>query len=798
MLLSLNWLREFTPYEGSIEELAAKLTMLGLEVEEIIEPFAHLAGIVVGHVLECKPHPNSDHLSLCRVDVGEEVLPIVCGASNVARGQKVPVAIVGTTMPAGFKIKKAKIRGEISQGMICSETELELGTDSSGIMVLDDNLKPGTPLVSALGLDEYVFDIGVTPNRADCLSVLGLAREVATSFDLPLNLPEFDLVEDAGLDCAKEVEIIIDDPDLCPLYQARILTGCQIKQSPAWMRYRLMAVGIRPINNIVDVTNYVLMELGQPQHAFDRELLAGQIIRVARAKQGMEIVTLDDQVRKLEDSDLLIWDAEKPVALAGIMGGANSEIKQDSTEVLLECAIFNPPTIRKTARRLGLSSEASFRFERGVDQVGSAYALDRATYLMATLSGGKVAKGVAKAEPRPFVSCQINFRPKRAAEYLALDVDETFCARTLTKLGCVVEENGDVWQVTPPSYRLDLEREVDLIEEVGRVYGLDKIPAHLPRISKSLDDENIDYNYDFTLKVKKWACGLGLQEAINYSFVGTQDLDLLGIAEQGRVLICNPLTEEQNVLRPELLPGLLQTLKINIGQGHKRLRLFEVAHTFIQDQESDTETRENNRLGILLYGQRHASHWPFKDEEVDYTDIKGLVDHFVQVFRCTPVQFKLAEEHPYLNPCVICESGDGKKLGFIGRLKPELAKPYKAKSAVWCADFDLDLVQEIYQSQEVKFKNIPRFPVVRRDMTIVAPLTLRFAQVTEVIEKLNIPILESVVLVDIYQPEGASEKNLSLRLTYRHPERTLKDKEVNKAHQKIGEAVLENLDVRFP
>ncbi|MBT8762842.1 phenylalanine--tRNA ligase subunit beta [Desulfohalobiaceae bacterium Ax17] len=797
MLLSLNWLREFTPYEGSIEELAERLTMLGLEVEEIIEPFAHLAGVVVGHVLECVPHPNSDHLSLCRVDVGEQVLPIVCGAPNVAKGQKVPVALVGTTMPAGFKIKKAKIRGEVSEGMICSETELELGTDASGIMVLDDGLKPGTPLVQALGLDECVLDIGVTPNRADCLSVLGLAREVATAFDLPLNLPKFELEENADLDCTREVEIIIDDPDLCPLYQARILTGCQVKPSPAWMRYRLMAVGIRPINNIVDVTNYVLMELGQPQHAFDRELLAGQTIRVARAKQGMEIVTLDDQVRKLEDSDLLIWDSEKPVGLAGIMGGANSEINEKSSEVLLECAIFNPPTIRKTARRLGISSEASFRFERGVDQVGSPFALDRATYLMATLSGGKVAKGVAKAEPRPFVSCQIDFRPKRASEYLALDIDEAFCAKTLSKLGCVVEENGSKWKVIPPSYRLDLEREVDLIEEVGRVYGLDKIPAHLPRVSKSLDEEHIDRDYAFTSKVKKWALGLGLQEAINYSFVGTQDLDLLGIAEEGRVLICNPLTEEQNVMRPDLLPGLLQTLKVNIGQGHKRLRLFEVAHTFIQDQESDTETRENNRLGILLYGQRHAPHWPFKEEEVDYTDIKGLADHFLLAFRTPTAQFKLVEDHPYLSPCVTCEV-DSVAIGFLGRLKPELAKAYKAKSAVWYADFDLDLMQQIYHGQVIKFKNIPKFPVVRRDMTIVAPLELQYGRILEVIKQLKLSILEDVTLIDIYQPEGAKEKNVTLRFTYRHPEKTLKDKEVNKVQQKVAQFVLDNLDVRFP
>jgi phenylalanyl-tRNA synthetase beta chain len=797
MLLSLSWLKEFTPYEGSVDELAHRLTMVGLEVEEIRRPFGHLKGIIVGHVLERKPHPEADKLSLCRVDAGSgETLSIVCGAPNVSAGQKVAVAPVGTELPGGLMIKKAKIRGQVSQGMICSESELELGADSSGIMVLDDDCSVGSSITEALGLEEYVLDIGVTPNRPDCLSVLGLARETAALFDLPLGMPSVELMEDRSINCAEQVKILIDDPSGCPLYQARLISGCQVSPSPAHIRYRLMAVGIRPINNIVDVTNYILMELGQPLHSFDRDLLKGSVIRVARARDGMSFKTLDDQARKLDKDDLLIWDEHNPVALAGVMGGADTEIHPESRNVLLECAVFDPLTIRKTARRLGLNSESSFRFERGVDQVGSAFALDRAAALMGDLSGGRVAFGVSLSEPRPYKSRSLVFRPARANALLSLDVDDEYCLKNLALLGCKVKKAEHGFEVEPPSYRPDLEREVDLFEEIGRIYGLDRIPEHLPRVKKSLGQKPLDERFAFISRIKQWAAGLGLNEVINYSFVGTADLDLLGIDSKNRVKVFNPLSEEQDVLRTDLLPGLLQTLRQNLGHGNSRLKAFEVANSFFPDPLSETGVKETGRLALLLHGARHKDRWPYPEEEYDYSDIKGLVENLVKIFTGKSAKFSEGGKHSYLSPAVLC-SCDNQELGILGRIKSDISKNYKARKDLWFADINLDVLQDMHNSKQVSFENLPRFPVVKRDMTVVAPMYLKYEQITDVVSSSGVFILEDMTLVDVYFPENVQEKKMTFRFTYRHPEKTLKDKEVDKVHQKLADSILDKLPVRF-
>ena len=581
MLLSVKWLREMVPFEGDVDELADRLTMLGLEMEELIQPFAHLDKVVVGHVLTCDRHPEADHLSVCTVDAGQsKVLPIVCGAPNVAKGQKVPVALVGAELPGGV-IKKAKLRGSVSLGMICAEDELGLGESHDGIMVLDENLPPGLPLVDALDLDLVVLDIGVTPNRADCLSILGLAREVAMAFGLPLTLPDCSVAE-SGPDAGELMPVEIDEPELCPVYQGRIIDNITVGPSPAWLRYRLMAVGQRPINNMVDVTNYVLFEMGQPLHSFDMDLLEGGKIRVARARDGMRFTTLDNQERVLTADDILIWDGVKPVGLAGVMGGANSEMHAGSTRVYLESAVFKPANIRKTARRLALHSEASYRFERGVDQPGSLLALNRASALMAQLGGGTVYKGLSLAEPLPWKPRNISFRPHRARKLLGVPLEDGFCLDTIKGMGCGVDASHEgAWSIDVPSHRLDLEREVDITEELGRVYGMDRIQATLPRVSRPLEGPaNQDATYDTNMAFKRWAAGLGLCEAVNYSFVGHKDLDLLGLPQDNRVPVMNPLSEDQNVLRTALAPGLLNNLRHNIAQGNDRLKLFEVARLF--------------------------------------------------------------------------------------------------------------------------------------------------------------------------------------------------------------------------
>ncbi len=792
MLLSLNWLREFVPYEGDAATLAERLTMLGLEVEEIGNPFAGLSGIVVGHVLERAAHPTSDHLSVCRVDIGTgEILDIVCGAPNVAAGQKVPVAPVGTVMPGGLEIKKAKLRGQPSCGMICSERELGLGDGHDGIMVLGPDLAVGTPICDALGLDQVVLDVSITPNRADCLSVLGLAREVAAAFGLSLTVPSADVVE---VGAPFENFRIEPDPELCPLYQARLIRGVTIAKSPDWLRYRLLAVGLRPINNIVDVTNYVMMECGQPLHAFDRDLLRGDRIRVGLASDGMTLTTLDGQERALNGKDLLIWDDERPVALAGVMGGANSEIGDASATVLLESAVFDPASIRKTARRLGLSSDASYRFERGVDQIGNTHAMNRAASLMAAVSGGAVAPGVAKAEPRPFVCRTIPFAPAKATRLLGVEMAPEFCRDTLVRLGCEIA-SGESWQVKAPSFRLDLEREVDLIEEVARVYGMDRIEAVLPTVTKNLADlDKVDPTFGFLNQVKDWGRGAGLAEVVNYSFVGTADLGRCGLPLEGRVHIFNPLSEEMNVLRTELAPGLLGSLRQNISQDNTRIRIFEVAHSFVQDAASDTLTRENNRLGILLHGGRFAARYPYPEGRLEYADIKGLVEHLLSTLGVGVAAFERGGEHPYLAPEILVRAGD-MVVGRVGMIREDLADAYQARGEVWYADLDLDLLMGLRGA--IAFKAIPKFPVVRRDMTLVAPGNLAIGAVIDTVKAMREPQLTDVFLVDIYAPEGSGERNLTYRFVYRHAERTLKDKEVEKIHLRISQHLVDNLPVRF-
>ncbi len=798
MLLSLNWLREFVPYTGSIQELADRLTMLGLEMEEIIRPFQDIEGVVVGHVVTRESHPDADKLSVCTVDVGEgDPLTIVCGAPNVAAGQNVPVAKVGTVLPGDFKIKKSKIRGIASFGMICSEKELGLAEVSDGIMVLPESLQPGEKLTTALQLDTEVLDVGVTPNRPDCLSVIGLAREVALAFDLPLTVPKFDVPEE-GADASEMISIEIPDADTCPVFQARVLEGVTIKPSPDWMRWRLIAVDQRPINNIVDVTNYVLMELGQPEHAYDFDKLNGNIIGVRRAEEGQKFVTLDDQERTLTAKDMIIFDAEKAVGLAGVMGGANSEMQDGSTRVLLESAVFHPPSIRHTARRLGLSSEASYRFERGVDQPGSLFALNRAASLMHQVAGGSIRRGVVTNEPSPWKATPIAFRPSRASKLLGIDLDIDFCRKTFLALGMTIEGDGDTWSVTPPPFRPDLEREVDLIEEAGRVYGLDRIPAILPSIAKNIQDQAAaETNYSFTSRLKHWARGNGFNEAINYSFVGQSDLDLFAVPQDIRIPVANPLSEDQNVMRPTLAPGLMTSVRQNMSQGNTNLRLFEVAKIFLADSQSETGASEPSRVGLVLTGNRNPNVWPWAEEECDYADLKGNVENLLAAFGQKDAQFTLKKDHPWLEPCVVITTAAG-ELGVMGRVMTDIADSFLARKNVWLAELDADALASVWRDRQLKFTVLPKFPPVKRDITLIVPVSVSVASIFETIAKAQIPNLDDTTLIAVYQPEeNAQERNLSFRLTYRHPDKTLKDKEVDKLHAKLADCLTSALPVRF-
>ncbi len=787
MLLSMNWLREFVPYEGSAQELGDKLTMLGLELEEVQRPFDGIRDVVVGHVVECGKHPEADKLSVTRVDVGTEVLDIVCGAPNVAKGQKVAVAPVGATLPNGMSIKKAKLRGAPSHGMICSEVELGLSEDHSGIMVLDPSLAPGTKLVDALKLDTEVLDISITPNRGDCLSILGLARETALGFGLPLTMPRLNLAE-SGEDANKFMKIEVADGELCPVYQSRVLTGAKVGKSPDWLRFRLQAMGLRAISNLVDVTNYILLELGQPLHAFDLDLLRGGRIIVKTAAEGEKFTTLDGQERILTAQDLTIRDAERAVALAGVMGGLETEINDQSTRVLLECAIFRPGTVRRTGRRLGLSSEAGYRYERGVDQTLSTFAMNRAAELMARVSGATVLPGIPKHEPKPWVKAVANFRPRRCDDLLGISLSREFCACTLEKLGCEVNtDNAEEWTITAPGHRRDLTREPDFIEEVVRVHGVDRVPPSLPKISRPLDRAGAKpTEFAFWQRVRHWGRGAGLNEVINYSFVGQKDLDLLNLPQEGRIPVMNPLTADQDVLRTELAPGLLVSLRNNLAQGHTGVRLFELAHVFHADPASDTTAREPGRLGILVHGDRFDSAWPHAPADAGYAELKGLVEHLLASLHLSPVHVaRQEEEHPWLRPAVTVHVGET-LIGRMGRVKPEIADAFYARKEVWVAELDLNALRALHEANRIVFAPLPSFPAARRDITLSVPFDLPSQAVLDAVTAMRLPILEEVHLHDVYVPEGGTDRKLTYRMTFRHGKRTLEDAEVDKQRDAVA------------
>ena len=795
MLLSTKWLREFVPFDATTQTLSDTLTMLGLEVENVIHPFAGLKDLLVGHVVECGRHPEADKLFVCKVDVGRgEALDIVCGAPNVARGQKVPVAPVGAVLPDGLEIRKAQLRGRPSHGMICSERELGLSDAYDGIMVLPEDCVPGKRLLDSLDLDEELLDVNVTPNRADCLSVLGLAREVALAFKLPLRLPACQPSE-SGADASDLVRIEVQDPELCWLYQGRILEGAAIKPSPLRVRCRLLAMGVRALSNIVDVTNYVLLEWGQPLHAFDLDKLRGGKIVVSAARQGERILTLDGQEHVLAEGDLLIRDGERPVALAGIMGGQETEIAAGSKRIFLESAIFRPATIRRTARRLGMSSEASYRFERGVDQTANTQAMNRACMLMAELAGASTRPGVCRAEPKPWKAPLIHFRPRRAESLLGIPLDRGFCRETLSGLGCKIEEGKDAWTLQAPGWRHDLSREADMIEELGRVHGLDNIEPELPRVERSLDAATLqESKFSFWSRIKNWACGIGLNEAVNYSFVGHADLDLLRLPAEGRISIMNPLSAEQDVLRTALAPGLLQNLRHNLAQGAQGLRLFELAHIFEADAASETMAREYGRLAILLYGQRFDAAWPHKGEEADYHDLKGLVEHLCAAFRLPQPNCRMAAGQGHLLPCVDISLGDS-LFGRMGRVLPEIADSFHARKDVWLAELDLDLLYGLHHATKARFVPLPIFPPVRRDITVIGA-SINAGAVLAHVNGMGLSLLEDVHLIDFFEQKDSDERNLTFRLTFRHAARTLQDAEVDKEREKVAQSLKQALGVR--
>lgn len=585
MIVTLNWIKEFVDFTCSPDELAHRLTMAGLEVEAVEYLGAGLDSVIVARLLSVDQHPEADRLTLCQVDTGSEQVQVVCGATNHKTGDLIALAQVGSLLPGDFKIKKSKIRGQVSMGMLCSEKELGLSDEAAGILILPEGLNLGVPVFDALGLKDVRFEIGLTPNRPDCLSVVGVAREVAAMFGKELNIPTHEVQED-GEDINSETSVTIEAPGHCPRYLARLIKGVKIAPSPDWLVRRLESVGQRSVNNVVDVTNLVLMELGHPMHAFDFNLLRGRKIVVKNAQNETRFTTLDDQPRELNSSDLVICDGEGPVALAGIMGGQNSEIHDDTCDVLLESAYFSPNTIRRSSKRLGIHSESSHRFERGADINMAPLALERAASLILELAGGVVSKGVVDAYPFEVKNKSITLTRQKTSAILGLDFDIATLKKLLTGIGIEVfvdEERPDAsLRCIAPSFRPDLEREIDLIEEIARLNGYDAIPVTMPE--SRIVCHRPQPHQVLVRQLRDQMVASGFAEVINYSFISPEAFNRIDLADddvrRNPIPVLNPLTEEQSVMRTTLVPSLLDTVAGNLSYRSLDQRLFELRPVF--------------------------------------------------------------------------------------------------------------------------------------------------------------------------------------------------------------------------
>ena len=784
MNVTLNWLKNYIDFECSAGELADRLTMLGIEVESVKQPGAELEGVVVGSVNAIKPHPNDDKLILCQVDISEpEELQIVCGAPNVREGMHAPVATIGTTLPIGLTIKRAKLRGETSQGMLCSEKELVLSEDAAGLMELSTDIPIGTPLATALGLDDTLFELEITPNRPDCLSLIGVAREIRAETGNPLKLPQVDFSKD-GADVREVTSVTIEAPDLCPRYAARVIRGVKIRQSPAWLQQRLESVGIGVINNIVDITNFVLMEYGQPLHAFDYYKLAENRIVVRRAMAGEKLTTLDEIERELTTNMLVIADAEKPVALAGVMGGYDSEITDATCDVLLESAYFNPSSIRATAKALGMSTEASYRFERGADPGIVIAALDRAAQLIIKLAGGTVCKGVVDVYPGEQPLTEIQLRPERVNFVLGTEIEAATMEEILTRLGFAVEVSRSIHRVTVPTFRSDITREIDLIEEIARVYGYDNIPTTLPKgdIPVPAPDPKVEVRR----RIKQFLLAAGMMEAINYSFSDPNSFDRIRFAAdnplRNALPLQNPLSPEMSVLRTTLLPGLLDNAQRNHNHQIDTIALFEIGSVFIRNGKQ----KEPERVTGILAGQVGDGVYSNPYREPDFYDIKGVVEGILEV--CGIVDYTLEKTdaptfHPGRNAAVLSSN---RQIGIFGEAHPEVLENYDRPYKAYLFDFDMEALVDAAIFAK-RFEPIPVYPKVERDLAIVVDQEVLSDMPTELIYATGGELVESVRLFDVYEGEQVPEgkKSLAYAITYHSATETLTDKAVNALHNKV-------------
>lgn len=795
MLISLEWLKEYVDFDLSPTELAEELTMVGLELEEFVSlPIEALEKVVVGKVVRVEKHPNADKLTCCTVDIGSDIqLPIVCGAPNVKEGGVYPVAMEGAKLPSGMKIKATKLRGEVSQGMLCSEIELKLGEDASGLMDIPSELEPGTPIVEALGLDNVVMDIELTPNRSDCLSILGVAREVSAITGNPLKKPQISLNE-GDTQASDLTSVTIEAPDLCPRYAARLVRGVKIGPSPYWMRRRLEDMGLRSINNVVDVTNYVLMELGHPLHAFDFNNLAGRRIVVRKPRPGEQITTLDEIPRVLGPDMLLICDAENPVAVAGVMGGHGSDVAEATTDILIESAHFNPVSISKTSKELGMHTEASHRFERGTDIEGLITALNRTAQLIQELGGGEICAGIVDAYPAPRSEVRVKLRPERVNSILGTALTAEEMDKFLTSIEFQVDRAGNDMNVVVPTFRPDVEREIDLIEEIARLYGYDNIPVTSP-VGEVQSESEADYVSDFREKMGGALVACGMTEVVNYSFHSPDEFDKIQLAEDDkyrRVLkIRNPISENQSVMRTTLIPGLLANIQHNLNRRISDLQIFEIGRVF--HPKSENEQPDELRLATgAITGLSGAQLWNQTTRPVDFYDIKGIVEAFLDKIGISGYELR-----PAFHPSIQVGRGaeivlNDMPLGILGELNRKVLDNYDIEQDVYIFELDADKLLKS-SAVGIDFQPLSVFPSVYRDLAVVVVYDIPSSKIEDSIKSVGGDLIESVNLFDVYKGKQipGNMRSLAYSIEYHSSIRTLTDEEVDKVHENIVSALAE-------
>ena len=809
MKITQNWLREYVDFPWSTEELVERLTMLGLEVEGVEKLGGEFPGIVVAQVLTRDKHPNADKLSICRVLDGQGERQIVCGAQNFQAGDKVPLILPGASLPlkpgetTPFTIKVGKIRSVESHGMLCSHEELGLDPESighrreDGLLILKADAPVGQSFAAYLGRSgsDVVLDLEVTPNRPDLNSLIGIAREIAALTGNPLKVPSVaELSAGAGPQVGELVTVRLDAADLCPRYTARVIHGVRVGPSPDWLRQMLEKVGLRSINNVVDVSNYVMLETGQPLHTFDYRLLhrgaanAGATVVVRRAAAGETFTTLDGKVHSLTPETLLIADEQKGIALAGVMGGQNTEIRPDTVDVLIESAYFLPTNIRRTSKAFGLRTDASYRFERGADIGVCDYASRRCAALILATAGGALATGVVDAYPVPAKATEIRLRHDRCEVLLGVGLPDEVQARMLTRLGILevsrpeMRGASSVWRV--PSWRVDLKREADLVEELARLHGVDRLPSTPPRCV--LGAHPFDAVFDQLAAVRTRLTSLGLDEAQSQTLIGAASARLV-VPEI--VALANPLSSDMDALRPSLLPGLLDTLRHNLTRGNRDVQLFEIGRVFNQ---VNGQAKEGWRVAVALTGARTPGFWAGDDRDArcDIFDLKGILESLIEMLglRGVAYQRREASNALFLESATLALGGK-LVLGQIGQVQPRLAKQYDLRDPVLLAELDLDLLLQ-RRSGGASFKALPAFPSSRRDVAMLVAESVSHEAVLAVVRQTKPANLETVELFDVFRgkhvPEG--QKSLAYAFIYRGGDRTLKDEEITAAQTRLMEA----------